>query len=64
MQRAVTSREAEFGIDHTRTGEALTVVALVHEDMGEEEKATDLWEKLKGWHGEGRFTRHTEVNVC
>ena len=28
------------------------------------EKATEIWEKLRRWHGEGKFTRQTEVILC
>ena len=64
IKRAVASRGAEFGIEHVRVGEALTIVALLYENMGEEEKAMDMWQKLKEWHGEGRFTRDMNVNLC
>lgn len=63
-KRALATREAEFGIEHVRTGEALTSVALTHEDMGECAKADEIWEKLKAWHGEGRFTRETKLKLC
>ena len=64
MKRAVAAREREFGIEHVRTGEALMVVAMVYEEMGDQEKATEIWEKLKRWHGEGKFTWQTEVSLC
>ena len=64
MKRAVAAREREFGIEHVRTGEALMVVAMVYEEMGDQEKATEIWEKLKRWHGEGKFTCQTEVSLC
>ena len=28
------------------------------------EKVTEIWEKLRRWHGEGKFTRQTEVSLC
>ena len=64
MKRAVAARDREFGIEHVRTGEALMIVAMVYEDMGDQEKATEIWEELKRWHGEGKFTRQTEVSLC
>ena len=64
MKRAVAAREMEFGIEHVRTGEALMIIAMVHEEMGDQEKATEIWEKLKRWHGEGKFTQQTKVSLC
>ena len=63
-KRAVAARERGFSIEPVRTGEALMIVAMVYEEMGDQEKATEIWEKLERWHGEGRFTRQTEVNLC
>ena len=64
MKRAVAAREKEFGIEHVRTGKALMIIAMIHEELGDQEKATEIWEKLKRWHGEDKFTRQTEVNLC
>ena len=64
MKRAVAAREREFGIEHVRTGEALMIVAMVYEEMGDQEKATETWEKLKRWHGESKFTWQTKVSLC
>ena len=64
MKRAVAAREREFGIEHVRTGEALMIVAMVYEEMGDQEKATEIWEKLNRWHGESKFTRQTKVSLC
>ena len=64
MKRAVAAREREFGIEHVRTGEALMIVAMLYEQIGDQEKATEIWEKLKRWHGEGKFTWQTEVSLC
>ena len=64
MKRAVAAREKEFGIEHVRTGEALMIVAMVYESMDHHAKATEIWVKLKRWHGEGKFTGQTKVNLC
>ncbi len=39
IKRIAASREADFGIEQARTAGALTVMALVYEDMGKETKA-------------------------
>ena len=64
MKRAVAAREKEFGIEHVRTGEALMIVAMVYEELGDQEKATEIWEMLKRWHRKGLFARQTEVSLC
>ena len=59
----MASREADFGVEDVRTAKTLTM-ALVYENMSEGKNSVDVWANLKGWHGDGRFTRDLKVNLC
>ena len=63
-RRAAEVREKEFGIEHPRTGEAMMLVALLHEDIGQDTKAKEIWARLQEIHGHTRFTRETQVKLC
>ncbi|KAL8695062.1 MAG: hypothetical protein Q9218_000430 [Villophora microphyllina] len=62
LQETVASRTAQFWREHPWTGEALRLLAMVYEDMGQQGDADAIWSDLRKWHGD-RFKREGEIKL-